>query len=81
MKPLPIAIVRLDLPTSSRGNWTWPLISFVNARLTMTFLSLLYSLSLDFERKRQFNKAQSALEYIATYNAEFRDVKEKNQTQ
>jgi CHASE2 domain-containing sensor protein len=35
---------------------------------------LIYNLGLDYERKRQFNKAQAAYEYVAEINTEFRDV-------
>jgi len=35
---------------------------------------LIYNLGLDYERKRQFNKAQAAYEYVAEVNSEFRDV-------
>ena len=37
----------------------------------------LYSLALDFERKRQFNKAQDAYEYIAKHQPKFKDVATK----
>ena len=37
-------------------------------------LDLLYNLALDFERKRQFNKAESVYEYIGSKNKTFRDV-------
>ena len=40
-------------------------------------LDLLYNLALDFERKRQFNKAESVYHYISTKNAAFRDVQQK----
>jgi serine/threonine-protein kinase len=40
-------------------------------------LDLLYNLALDFERKRQFNKATAVYEYIASHNAKFRDVQDK----
>lgn len=40
-------------------------------------LDLLYNLALDFERKRQFNKAESVYQYIAGFNKEFRDVPQK----
>ena len=40
-------------------------------------LDLLYNLALDFERKRQFNKAESVFSYIAQYNAKFRDVEQR----
>ena len=37
-------------------------------------LSQIYNLGLDYERKRQFNKAQAAYENVAEINMEFRDV-------
>ena len=37
----------------------------------------LYSLALDFERKRQFNKAESVYEHMATFNPNYKDVKAK----
>ncbi len=40
-------------------------------------LDLLYNLALDFERKRQFNKAESVYQYIAGFNKDFRDIPQK----
>lgn len=40
-------------------------------------LELLYNLALDFERKRQFNKAESVYQYIAGHDRGFRDVADK----
>ncbi len=37
----------------------------------------LYSLALDFERKRQFNKAQAVYEHMAAYNASYKDIRSK----
>jgi serine/threonine-protein kinase len=37
----------------------------------------IYSLALDFERRRQFNKAESAFAFIHTHDAKFRDVAER----
>ena len=37
-------------------------------------LELLYNLALDYERKRQFNKAKSVYDYIKEYNSDFRDI-------
>lgn len=34
----------------------------------------LYNLALDFERKRQFNKAENVFQYMANYNSRFRDL-------
>lgn len=40
-------------------------------------LDLLYNLALDFERKRQFNKAESVYQYIFEQNKTFKDVEVK----
>ena len=37
----------------------------------------LYNLALDFERKRQFNKAESVLRYMAEHNPKFRDLEQR----
>ena len=37
----------------------------------------LYSLALDFERKRQFNKAEAVYERMAAYNPDYKDLKVK----
>ena len=37
----------------------------------------LYSLALDFERKRQFNKAEAVYEHMAAFNPNYKDVKAK----
>ena len=34
----------------------------------------LYNLALDFERKRQFNKAETVFRYMADHNPKFRDL-------
>lgn len=39
----------------------------------------LYNLALDFERKRQFNKAEAVFGYMADYNPRFRDLEIKLQ--
>jgi serine/threonine-protein kinase len=40
---------------------------------------LLYNLALDFERKRQFNKAEAVFLYIAQWHPDYRDVRERAQ--
>jgi eukaryotic-like serine/threonine-protein kinase len=67
----------LGLAYQQQGQLDMAFDKFRQCPLDETMLEPLYSLSLDFERKRQFNKAQSVLEHIATTNADFRDVKEK----
>ena len=42
-----------------------------------SLLDNLYNLALDFERKRQFNKAESVFRYMAGHNPKFRDVGER----
>jgi len=42
-----------------------------------TVLDNLYNLALDFERKRQFNKAESVFRYMAGHNPKFRDLGER----
>ncbi|TSA51092.1 MAG: CHASE2 domain-containing protein [Nitrosomonadales bacterium] len=37
-------------------------------------MDLLYNLGLDFERKRQFNKAESVFNYMAEYNPKYKDL-------
>jgi CHASE2 domain-containing sensor protein len=39
-----------------------------------SLMEVLYNLGLDFERKRQFNKASSVFNYMAEYNSKFRDL-------
>jgi serine/threonine-protein kinase len=42
-----------------------------------TLLDNLYNLALDFERKRQFNKAESVFRYMAGHDPKFRDLPER----
>jgi hypothetical protein len=37
----------------------------------------LYNLALDFERKRQFNKAQAVYEHMATFDKDYKDLQSK----
>ncbi len=42
-----------------------------------SLMEVLYNLGLDFERKRQFNKAESVFKYMAEYNTKFRDLEQR----
>jgi serine/threonine-protein kinase len=42
-----------------------------------SIMDVLYNLALDFERKRQFNKAESVFRYMADYNPRFRDLESR----
>jgi len=41
-------------------------------------LELLYNLALDYERKRQFNKAKSVYNYMSDADPDFRDIKQRS---
>src|SRR6266568_1507483 len=47
---------------------------FRKVPLDETVMDNLYNLALDFERKRQFNKAEAVFRYMADYNPKFRDL-------
>ncbi len=42
-----------------------------------SLMEVLYNLGLDFERKRQFNKAESVFKYMSEYNPKFRDLAQR----
>jgi serine/threonine-protein kinase len=42
-----------------------------------SLMDVLYNLGLDFERKRQFNKAESVFKYMAEYSPKFRDLEQR----
>ena len=42
-----------------------------------SLMEVLYNLGLDFERKRQFNKAESVFKYMAAFNTKFRDLEQR----
>jgi serine/threonine-protein kinase len=44
-----------------------------------SLMDVLYNLGLDFERKQQFNKAESVFRYMADFNPEFRDLKQRTE--
>ena len=45
--------------------------------LSEAVMGNLYSLALDFERKRQFNKAEAVYQHMAAFNADYKDIKVK----
>lgn len=42
-----------------------------------SLMDVLYNLALDFERKRQFNKAESVFAYMADYNPKYKDLEQR----
>ena len=69
----------LGLTFQSQGHLDMALDKFRKLPVDDSVLELFYSLALDFERKRQFNKAVSCYENILQHNRKFRDVKERKQ--
>lgn len=50
---------------------------FRKAKPDEALMDNVYSLALDFERKRQFSKSQMAYEFIAKYDADYKDIQKK----
>ena len=64
----------LGLAYQGQGQLDTAFDCFRKLPLDDSVLDLLYNLALDFERKRQFNKAESVFRYMADYNPKFRDL-------
>jgi len=67
----------LGLAFQGQGQLDMAFDKFRKCPLDDTLMDNLYNLGLDFERKRQFNKAQSVYEYMAGHNPKFRDLEQK----
>lgn len=67
----------LGLAFQGQGQLDMALDKFRKLPIDESVLELIYNLALDFERKRQFNKAVAAYEYILRYEDGFRDVRER----
>jgi len=67
----------LGLAFQQQGQLDMAFDKFRKAPLNEEVMENIYSLALDFERRRQFNKAESCFRYMATYNAKFRDIEER----
>ena len=50
---------------------------FRKCPLNDALMENLYNLALDFERNRQFNKAEAAFRFMAEYNPKFRDLEQR----
>ncbi len=64
----------LGLAYQGQGNLDMALDSFRKVPLDDTVMENLYNLALDFERKRQFNKAEAVFRHMAEYDPKFRDL-------
>jgi len=67
----------LGLAFQGQGQLDMAFDKFKKVPLDDAVMDNMYNLALDFERKRQFNKAQAVYEYMATYNPKFRDLDQK----
>jgi serine/threonine-protein kinase len=64
----------LGLAFQGQGQLDMAFDKFRKCPLDAQLMENLYNLGLDFERKRQFNKAESVFRYMADYDPKFRDL-------
>lgn len=67
----------LGLSFQSQGMLDMAFEKFRKCPVNTDILQCLYNLALDFERKRQFNKAMAVYEYMEEEQSGFKDVKER----
>jgi serine/threonine-protein kinase len=67
----------LGLAFQQQGQLDMAFDKFRKAPLNEEVMENLYNLALDFERRRQFNKAESVFRYMAGFNPKFRDLEER----
>ena len=67
----------LGLAFQGQGQLDMAFDKFRKVPLDDSLMDVLYNLGLDFERKRQFNKAESVFKYMSEYNAKFRDLEQR----
>jgi serine/threonine-protein kinase len=64
----------LGLAFQGQGQLDMAFDKFRKCPLNQAVMENLYNLGLDFERKRQFNKAESVFRYMADFDPKFRDL-------
>lgn len=67
----------LGLALQQQGQLDMAMEKFRKCPMDDSMMDVLYNLALDYERKRQFNKAISAYQYMSEYDPGFRDLKQK----
>jgi eukaryotic-like serine/threonine-protein kinase len=67
----------LGLAFQQQGQLDMAFDKFRKAPLNEEVMENMYALALDFERRRQFNKAESVFRYMSTFNPKFRDIEER----
>lgn len=68
----------LGLSLQGQGQLDMAFEKFRKLPIDKATLELLYNLALDYERKRQFNKAKSVYDYMTDYDAKFRDIAQRS---
>lgn len=69
----------LGLAFQQQGQLDMAFEKFRRAPLGDDLMEPLYNLALDFERKRQFNKAASVYETMAQHDPDYRDIRQRSQ--
>ncbi len=67
----------LGLAFQGQGQLDMAFEKFRKCPMNDDIMEPLYNLALDFERKRQFNKATGIYEYMSKYDTDFRDIKKR----
>jgi serine/threonine-protein kinase len=67
----------LGLAFQGQGQLDMAFDKFRKCPLDDSLMENLYNLALDFERKRQFNKAEAVFRYMSDYNPKFRDLEQR----
>ena len=67
----------MGLALQGQGQLDMAFDRFSRVPMSDAVMDNLYNLALDFERKRQFNKAQAVYEHMAAWNKDFKDLKSK----
>jgi len=67
----------LGLAYQGQGNLDMAWDKFRQVPMSDALLDNLYSLALDFERKRQFNKAESVFRHMHGFNPKYRDLEQR----
>ena len=67
----------LGLAFQGQGQLDMAMDKFRKLPVDHSVLELIYNVALDFERKRQFNKAIAAYDYVLNHDGRFRDVRDR----
>jgi serine/threonine-protein kinase len=67
----------LGLAFQGQGQLDMAFEKFRKCPLDASLMDVLYNLALDFERKRQFNKAVAVFQYMADFDPKFRDLEQR----